>query len=850
MRISRKKNLVIRFVFGISFLFAAAIGIGLGIALAETRNIQNIESIGEQQPSLPSQILDAEDRLITEFFSDEKREIVSIDELPKHLIYALITREDRDFFQHRGFSFRGTFRAMWNIITRNYVSGGSTITQQLAGSLYADRSELTLKRKIVELWWAFQMERSLTKYEILEKYLNKMYFGSGVYGVEAACRFYFGHSAREITLAESVALVIQLANAVRYNPLKYPNSLKIIQEKLLGQMVELGYATKEEADLSFEEYWNKFDYTRASSSNAFFEREDRAPYFSEYIRQELDGMLYGSRNIYKDGFIVHTTLNLDFQAKADEVMQQGIAEVNATYRSTSDRRMVFAEQQFVPIINLLALTYNIGDIRSSGSKDKQNANKHYRRSLNPVLDVAALLFGVDELKFSVQMGYAQEKKASQRTTVEGALVSIENSTGRIVAMVGGSRFESINQFNRAVQAEIQPGSSFKPLYYAAAVEDRKITPATMIYDSPKVFWNDDGSPYMPANFKGEWKGPVLVREALARSMNIPSLEVLEMVGFNSAIKTASSLLGITAPEQVARIFPRKYPLGLGIISVAPIQMARAFAAFANQGREVVPIGVRYIENRNGAIILEPEKELRERQRDKGQAAQLVSSQTAYIMTNILQSTIDWGTLAGARNRVGGFNNMPMAGKTGTTQNWSDIWTVGYSPYYTTAVWFGFDQPGNSLGVSQTGAVSAGPVWGNFMKFIHKNLEPRPFPRPEGIVDVSVTSRSGLLPPPGYEGRVTKEVFIIGTEPRRFDDLVAFEKERDLLTEERLRTSLLLEDFIKNTDEPDIRGSGGLILDSSILSGADRPPRLPASGDIDGGADDVPVSEKALNPHLD
>jgi penicillin-binding protein 1A len=816
-----KKTLIIQCVCAVCFLCATAIGITLGIALAETRNIQNMENIGEYQPSLPSQILDSEDRLITEFFSDEKREIVSIDELPKHLIYALITREDRDFFRHSGFSFRGTFRAAWNILTGSYVSGGSTITQQLAGNIRPEvnRNEFSVKRKIVELWWAFQIERSHTKYEILEEYLNRMYFGSGVYGVEAACRFYFGHSAREITLAESAALVIQLANSVRYNPLKYPNRLKIIQQKLLEQMVELGYATKEAADLSYAEYWNNFDYTRASSSSAFYEREDKAPYFSEYVRQQLDELLYGARNIYKDGYIVHTTLNLDFQAKANELMQQGLAEVNAAYLSNSDKRMSYAEQQFVPIIDLIALSFNIGDLRVAGSKEKQKARKIYQKNLNPVIDTAAMLFGLEDIKFAAQMGYALEKKTSQRTIVEGALVAIENSTGRIVSMVGGSRFESINQFNRAVQAEVQPGSSFKPLYYAAAIEAHKITPATMIYDSPVVFWNDDGTAYSPNNYKGEWKGPVLVREALARSMNVPSLRVLERIGFDGAIATASKLLGIQAPEQIARIFPRKYPLGLGIISVAPIQMARAFATFPNQGREVIPIGIRYIEDRNGRIILEPEKDLRDEQYKKGQEIQLVSPQTAYIMTNLLQSTVDWGTLGHIKRVVDGFP-MPMAGKTGTTQNWSDIWTVGFSPYYTTAVWFGFDQPGNSLGVSQTGALAAGPVWGKYMKFIHANLEPRNFSRPDGIVDATVTSRSGLLPPPGFEGKVTKEVFIAGTEPKRLDDFIEFEKNQAEITKLRILDTLQFQDLAVPDSLAASAGSG-LQLDQSLLSPGDE-----------------------------
>jgi penicillin-binding protein 1A len=314
------------------------------------------------------------------------------------------------------------------------------------------------------------------------------------------------------------------------------------------------------------------------------------------------------------------------------------------------------------------------------------------------------------------------------------------------------------------------------------------------------------------NYKGEWKGPVLARVALATSMNVPSLKVLDMIGFDSAIETASALLGIHEPNQIARLFPRKYPLGLGIAGVAPIQMARAFATIGNLGREVVPIGVRYIEDRNGKIILEPEKELRNEQKKKGKAIQIISPQAAFIMTNILKSTVEFGTLNYAKNTVGGFT-MPMAGKTGTTQNWSDIWTVGFSPYYATAIWFGFDQPGNSLGVTQTGATAPAPVWAKFMKDIHTNLAPKDFPRPEGIVEMNVTARTGLIPPPNYAGKIIKEFFIAGTEPKRFDDFQEFEIERDKQSLDRLRNAILPQELSVDRDF----ATAGLYIDSNLLS---------------------------------
>ncbi|MCG8481169.1 MAG: transglycosylase domain-containing protein [Spirochaetales bacterium] len=211
-----------------SSLAVAILGVGIatGLAIASVQNIDTIENIGDQGSALPSQILDRNGRLITEFFSDENRELVSIDELPRHLIYAVITREDQTFFQHRGFSFRGTARAAWNVLISRYFSGGSTITQQLAGHLYADRTDISVRRKLVELWWALQIERHLTKYEILEQYLNRMWFGHGTYGVEAASQFFFGHSARELTIAESAMFVIQLANPSLYSPIRRPNEAR------------------------------------------------------------------------------------------------------------------------------------------------------------------------------------------------------------------------------------------------------------------------------------------------------------------------------------------------------------------------------------------------------------------------------------------------------------------------------------------------------------------------------------------------------------------------------------------------------------------------------------------------
>jgi penicillin-binding protein 1A len=795
-----RRRLAIRILIATALVIAVAVGITTGFALAAVYSIPDIDNYGNQTAALPSRILDRDGELITEFFSEENRDIVSIDELPRHLIYALITREDRYFFEHGGFSFQGTARAAWNLATNNYVSGGSTLTQQLAGHLYADRSEFSVQRKLRELWWALQLERHWTKYEILEKYLNTMFFGHGNYGVEAASQYYFGHSARDLTIAESAMLVIQLANPSLYSPIRRPNNARTMQRRILDQMVENGYATEDEVDLAFDEYWNNYDFTRSNTSTAFFEREDRAPYFSEYVRYRLENeLLLGSADVNRDGFVVHTTLDLDFQDAARRYLQQGLAAANSIYESNTEQRVDYGDQ-LVPMIDLLSLTLDLPQLRVADAKRRQRAKGIYQDQINPLVDVISLMFSVDDrdqLRRAARMSYSRAQQEAKRTTVEGALITLANDTGHIMAMIGGSQFEARNQFNRAVDARVEPGSSFKPLYYAAAIEEEVITPATMIYDSPVVFWNDDGTPYTPENYRGEWEGPVLARFALARSMNVPSLRILERAGFDAALETASDLLGIPDDEMVQRNLVRRYPVGLGIVEVAPIEMAKAFATFANQGTEVVPIAIRYIEDRNGRIILEPEKELRLEQQDRGDEAQILSPQTAYIMTDMLQSTLESGTLRHLPRYYfdEGFDQ-PVGGKTGTTQNWADAWTVGFTPYYTTALWFGFDQGGsNSLGTNQTGAVTTGPVWGRYMNSIHQDLPRREFPEPaEGVTRVTVSSRSGKLPTEDYDGPTREEIFISGTEPREFDTLQDFEEEQQPLLVDRLRDNIENQSF--------------------------------------------------------
>ena len=803
MRFNGRHRVVLLVLIGFTVLIAIAVGVTVGVAIASVHNVREISRSTETESALPTVLIDRDGAEITELFGDEKRSLVSIEDLPRHVIYALVTREDRAFFQHNGFNLWRMTNAAVNLALDyvtggrvGYFSGASTVTQQLAKMMYTDQS-VTVTRKLRELWWALQLERHLTKYEILEEYLNRMPFGHGTYGIEAASRFYFNHPATELTIAESVLLILQLSSPghLTYSPIANPESARGLQREILDQMVELGYATQDEADASYQDYWANHDYTRSANTAAFLERleSDPAPWFTEHVRNRLqDELLLGSANIYTDGYTVFTTLDLDYQLVAQQQLWEGISDANATYRrnqTNSEERI----ERFVPMIEMLSLGFDIENVRVGTERDQKRAAIHFRDEIAPMLDLLSMSFDSteqDAMRQIAKAAYLQRQQVTERTKVEGAIITLENDTGHILAMVGGSPFEGSNQNNRAINARRPPGSAFKPLYYAAAINEEVISPATVFMDSPVVFWNNDGTPYVPENYNGTWDGPTRARYALATSMNVVSLKVLDRVGFTDALGTAGRLLGLNETQMAERGFEPRYPVGLGTVSVSPLLMAKAFATFPNGGREVIPVSILKIEDRRGVTILSPAQDVAEELVRKGRTAQIISPQAAYIMVDMLQSTVDFGTLRNRRLLVGGFDDMPMAGKTGTTQNWSDAWTVGFSPYMTTAVWLGFDRGGsNSLGTNQTGAQTAGPIWARYMKTVHEELPPREFDRPTGIVEVTVTAESGKLPTEDYRGTTVEELFIAGsaTIPSEFDQDQAFhDQRRERLAFERTR----------------------------------------------------------------
>ena len=758
----------------IAFLFINAIllGLFLGWALSETINIKNSEYITEFDTALPTKLLDINGEVITEFASDEKREIIAYQKLPQHLVDALITREDRIFFSHSGFSIKAVMRAVVGKLTGISLGGGSTLTQQIAGTLYCDRTDMTYTRKLKELWWAIQVERRYSKNEILELYLNKIYFGGGTYGVNAASKYYFGHDATEITPAEAAILVIQLSNPAFYNPFDHPNRAMDRQQGVLTAMVDSGFITQAEADESFENYWANFDYTRTSTS-AYMMRDDKAPWFSEYVRRELGNMIYGSDDIYTSGFTVNTTLNLKHQQIAQSVMEKWIETANIRYKKEHSTKSNLAFNTYVPMTEMLSLIFNIPSLKVSEQRAELVANNTYVNKVNPVLDIVSLMTGTDKLKVNIiNRATAISKQEDEKTTIEGTMISLNHENGYIDALVGGSKFDSDNQFIRATQAKVQPGSTFKPLYYSAAIDSRKFTPTTQISDTPVVFHTSDGKPYIPLNFKGEWEGNVSLWYALTHSMNVPSLKVLDGIGFDAAISRAVALLGISKEELPSRAFVPGYPIGLGVCSVRPVEMARAYAVFANGGKAITPMAIRTVEDKNGNVILNPELDIRKEQAAKGDAIQVISPQTAFVMTKLLEQTVNNGGTLGAQKWHFNYRDenknrytMPAGGKTGTTQNWADAWTCGITPYYAAAFWFGFDKPGQSLGLNITGATLAGFAWGEYFDKIHEDLPLKDWNKPlEGVIECTVCSESGMILTEACGDHQTTQWYLAGTQP--------------------------------------------------------------------------------------
>jgi len=739
-----------------------------------SQDLPKINSLMDYRPPIITTVYAEDGRKIGEFFK-ERRIVIPLGEVPPLLVKAFIAAEDSRFFQHQGIDPFSILRAaLKNLEAGTIKQGGSTITQQVTRSflLTPERSYI---RKIKEVILSYRIEKAFTKEEILFLYLNQIYLGHGAYGVQAAAENYFGKSAKELNLAECAVLAGLPQAPTRYSPFRHPEQARARQVYVLNRMVEEGFITREQAD---EALSVKLDIK--PRRNIYVEQ---VPYYTEHVRRYVEGK-YGADALYNQGLQIHTTVNIEFQKIAEQEVNKGLIEIDKRqgYRgplkslATSEIEAFLQEQAadlesspllpgqitqaVVAQVSDQAKTVSVRIGKASGILTL--ADMAWARKPNPDLahyeakirqPSTALRPGdVILVKIKDSRKTAQDPlnvTLEQEPLVQGALLCLETETGLVKAMVGGRDF-SETQFNRAVQSRRQPGSSFKPIIYAAAL-DRKFsdpkkvyTPATMIIDSAVVFEDRKGEQsWKPKNYKETFYGPTLLREALAQSRNVVTVKILQDIGVDYTIEYARKL-GITAE------LTRTLSLALGASGVSLFELTRAYSVFANQGFLVEPVFVLKITDRDGNVLEEAASERRK----------VIEKDTAFIMTNLMESVVQHGT--GQRIKALG---RPAAGKTGTTNDMYDAWYIGYTPEYITGVWVGFDTEA-PLGKTETGAVAASPIWLGFMKQVLANEPVKTFQPPDGVIFAKIDAETGLLPV--TETRKTIfECFKEGTVPSDF-----------------------------------------------------------------------------------
>ncbi len=610
-----------------------------GVFLAITRDLPQIRSLETYRPSAVTRIYSSDNILLAELFA-EKRDPVPIEDMPAFLKEALVATEDRNFYKHIGIDLKGILRAIIkDIIAGEFVEGASTITQQLTKTLFLTPRK-TLMRKIKEAVLALQIERRYTKNEILELYLNQIYFGSGAYGVESAARIFFGKSVKELDLAESALIAGMPKAPSRYSPLINPELALKRRNIVLKQMLQTGIITTDAYQNAIKEALHP---TTSGAESV------KAPYFIEYIKKRLE-QNPGASILYKGGLRIITTLSYNLQQSAEDAIERGL--------SALEERMI--------------------------------------------------------------------KNGFQKPVPQAALTALDVRTGGILAMVGGKDFHQ-SQFNRAVDAKRQPGSAFKPVVYALAIE-RGFRQNTLILDAPVSFKGAAGKPWEPKNFSKDYKGEITLRKALALSKNIPAVRLIEKLGVSSVINFANSL-GIQSP------MPPDLSLALGTLETSLLDLTSVYAVFPNQGNAIKPYGIIEISDSRGRIIMKA----------KPKQHAVMSSAGAAIMTDMLRAVVTEGT-----GRKAKILSRPVGGKTGTTDKCKDALFIGFSPCVAAGVWVGRDRL-LTLGKGETGAKAALPIWIDFMRKTMEDEHVQYFDMPDEVIKLNMDTVTGEIktePEPG------------------------------------------------------------------------------------------------------
>ena len=698
------RKLVGAVVFGLLVLFAALVGSAVGLLLVYSTDLPQVDELERYRPSSVTELYDDQGRVIGTF-ALQRRVIASYDDYPPVLRDALVSIEDKDFYLHSGINY-------WRIIGAAYrdiesggkVQGASTLTMQLARNLFLspDRS---FYRKIQEAILAIQIERRFTKPQIFTLYANQIFLGHGAYGYEAASEYYFSKPARRLTLEEA-ALLAGLPKAPQYySPVNHPDRAARRRNLVIDAMLEDGKITATHAAEA---------RSKPIALNVAKDPNSLAPHYVDEIRRYLEGK-YGSDQVHEGGLRVYTSLDMDLQKSARQALLDGLAAYERRRGWRGKLVNVVAEGQSLekyddpdwdedPEVNgythalVMQVSANAASVRFGQrlavlapsdiawtQTGKPRASKRSKSQFPELLHPGDIVY-VKILSFDP----ANKARVSleQDSGAEGALVALDNATGEIKAMVGGRDF-NLSKFNRVTQALRQVGSSFKPYVYTAAI-DQGASPDDTILDAPTTFPTPSG-PYTPHNYDEKFEGTITLRRALAQSRNIPALKLADHLGIKTVVDYARRM-GVTS------VIPPYLPVALGSAEITPLEQTSAFSVFPNDGLRVAPRYINKVTDYDGRILEE----------DYSDAKDAISSRTARIMTSMLHEVVLHGTaVAAAKMRY------PLAGKTGTTNDFTDAWFVGFSPNITCGVWVGYDEK-ESLGNKETGARAALPIWMQFM----------------------------------------------------------------------------------------------------------------------------------------
>ncbi|WP_018076893.1 penicillin-binding protein 1A [Thiobacillus denitrificans] len=710
---------------------------GLAAALIYP-NLPPLEALTDYKPKLPLRIYTADNALIGEF-GEERRAFIAIDKVPQYMKQAIIAAEDERFYTHGGVDTLGILRAAGsNLLSGGAKEGASTITMQVARNFFLS-NEKTLTRKLSEAMLAMKIEHNLSKDKILELYINQIYLGQRAYGFEAAARTYFGKPMHELSLAEFAMLAGLPKAPSRYNPVVNFPRAKTRQEYVLGRMRTLKFID--------QPTWQAAIKQKLVIRQARQQTDVTADYVAEMVRQTLFEK-YGE-SIYSSGYKVVTTLRRAQQAAANQAVWHGIADYDQRHgyrgpekqvslpadRTRREAAIASALEDLAPVSDMQPAVVVAASAKLIRAQLRDGSVVDISdNSLKWVANWVAGKKGRQLAPGAVVRVQATGRKPhwrlAQLPEVEAALVALNPQDGAITALVGGFDFNR-NKFNRVTQAWRQPGSSFKPFIYSAALE-KGYTPATIINDAPLSLAAEEagGTAWDPQNYDGRTSGPVRLRSALTKSLNLVSIRILQGIG------------PYYARDYIRRFGfdPARHPpyltMALGAGSVTPLQMAAAYGVFANGGFGVKPYLIDKVYDKDGRLLMQASP-----QQAGGNAPRVIDPRNAWLMTTMMQDVVRYGTAA----RAGQLGRSDIAGKTGTTNDARDTWFAGYNPGLVAIVWMGYDQP-RSLGRRETGAQSALPIWMSFMDTALKRVPQTGWAMPSGIVSVKIDPTTGTRLP--------------------------------------------------------------------------------------------------------